>query len=142
MASVIKGERVLKLFISSSTMMKNEIAEKAPAAAAAWAANIVVTAASVQERMSSPNVSLLGGIQSPRQNAPQAVIKNHAASDVVRAVVLAWEMISAADPRRRNRSTSLIRHTTMASVSSGAIRQKGARSPCTKTTTAPTKGSA
>src|SRR5215467_9751294 len=92
MASVINGERVLKLFMSSSTIIKKERVEKAPNAAAACAENIVVTAAREAERISSPNVSLLGGTQRPRQKPPQAAMRLQAARDTLSAWLFACEM--------------------------------------------------
>src|SRR5262249_23592100 len=127
-ASVIKGDRVVKLFISSSTVMKKAMIEKAPVAAAAWAENIVVTAASEQERMSSPKVSLLGGIQRPRQNQPHAVIKIHVAIVTVRACFLACETRSGSADQRRRRMSSLTTQVMIVSARSAPIRESGARS--------------
>ncbi len=84
----------MKLFMNSSTMMKKERAPKAPVADAACAENIVVTAASEQERIRSPNESLLGGIHRPSENKPQVAISSHAASETVRASWVARAMMS------------------------------------------------
>src|SRR6266481_528239 len=106
----MRGEPVLKLFMNSSTMMKKERAPKAPAADAACAENIVVTAASAQDRIRSANESLLGGIHRPTENKPQAPINSHAASETVRAFSVARAVMSFSRDQRRSRMSSLIRH--------------------------------